>query len=254
VLDQVLATRYVAPLREGGSLPGLVEAADLGTYVMKFRGAGQGTKALVAEVVVHGVAARLGIRVPDVTLLELDPAIARYEADQEVQDLLNASIGLNLGIDFLPGSLGYDGKSFTVDPDEAAKILWLDGFVANIDRSWQNPNLLVWHRTLWCIDHGAALYFHHNWTTAADVVPPRFAAQPYAFDKHIMNAYAGGLGKADAQLAPQVTRELLAEVLDDVPDSWLEYPDANPAAVRDWYVDSLLARVATPRAWLKQAS
>jgi hypothetical protein len=253
VLDQVLATRYVVPLREGGSLPGIVEAADLGTYVMKFRGAGQGTKALVAEVIVHGIARRLGVRTPDIVLLDLDPAIARYEADEEVQDLLNASIGLNLGIDFLPGALGYDGKSFSISPTEAASILWLDAFVANVDRSWQNPNLLVWHRTLWCIDHGAALYFHHNWTTAADVVPQRFASQPYAFEKHIMNAYVEGLPGADDQLAPQVTRQLLIEVLEDVPEGWLDAPE--PAStVRGWYVDYLLARAAAPREWLGQAS
>ena len=253
MLDQVLATRYVAPLREGGSLPGIVEAADLGTYVMKFRGAGQGTKALVAEVIVHGLARRLGVRTPDIVLLDLDPAIARYEADEEVQDLLNASIGLNLGIDFLPGALGYDGKSLAVPPDVGARILWLDAFVANVDRSWQNPNLLVWHRTLWCIDHGAALYFHHNSTTAADVVPQRFAVQPYAFEKHIMNAYAAGLGVADGELAPQVTRQLLVEVLDDVPESWLDAPEAA-STVRGWYVDYLLARAAAPRVWLGEPS
>jgi hypothetical protein len=254
VLDQVLATRYVAPLREGGSLPGIVEAADLGTYVMKFQGAGQGTKALVAEVIVHGLARRLGVRTPDIVLLDLDPAIARYEADEEVQDLLNASVGLNLGVDFLPGALGYDGKSFAVSPDEAVRILWLDAFVANVDRSWQNPNLLVWHRTLWCIDHGAALYFHHNWTTAADVVPRKFAAQPYAFEKHIMNAYAGGLSEADVELAPQVTRELLTEAVADVPESWLDAPHADASTVRGWYVDYLLARAASPRAWLGEPS
>jgi hypothetical protein len=253
MLEQVLATRYVAPLREGGSLPGIVEAANLGTYVMKFRGAGQGKKALVAEVIVQGIARRLGVRTPDVVLLDLDPAIARYEADEEVQDLLNASIGLNLGIDFLPGALGYDGKSFVVSPDEAVRILWLDAFVANVDRSWQNPNLLVWHRQLWCIDHGAALYFHHNWTTAADVVPQRFAAQPYAFDKHVMNSYASGLPGADNELASQVTPQLLAEVLDDVPESWLDAPEAA-STVRGWYVDYLLARAAAPRGWLGQPS
>lgn len=254
MLDQVLATRYVAPLREGGSLPGIVEAADLGTYVMKFSGAGQGTKALIAEVIVHGLARRLGIRTPDVVLLDLDPAIARYEADEEVQDLLNASIGLNLGIDFLPGALGYDGKSFAVSADEAARILWLDAFVANVDRSWQNPNLLVWHRQLWCIDHGASLYFHHNWTTAADVVPQRFASQAYAFDKHIMNGFADGLPRADVELAPHVTWELLTEAVGDVPDDWLDGPHADPSTVRGWYVDYLLARAAAPREWLGQAS
>lgn len=252
MLDQVLATRYVSPLREGGSLPGLVEADDLGTYVMKFRGAGQGTKALVAEVIVGELARRLGLRVPELRLVELDPAIARYEADEEVQDLLNASVGLNLGVDFLPGSLGYDGVSYQVDPAEAAKVLWLDGFVANVDRSWQNPNLLVWHKQLWCIDHGAALYFHHQWNHPSDVVPGRFAGQPYAFDKHIMSAYAAGLRDVDGELSARVSATLLEDVVSQVPDEWLESPSTEIEAgrLRGWYVDCLLARVQTPRQWL----
>src|SRR3954463_4077061 len=157
----VQAPRYVTPLREGGSLPGIVEADDLGTYVCKFRGAGQGLPVLVAEVVVSELALRLHLRTPRLVVLELEPAIARYEADEEVQDLLNASLGLNLGVDFLPGSFGFD-SSCRPDPVAAARVLWLDALTANVDRSWRNPNLLMWHGRMWAIDHGACLYFHHS--------------------------------------------------------------------------------------------
>jgi hypothetical protein len=248
-LERVLATRYVSPLREGGSLPGLVEADDLGTYVVKFRGAGQGPRVLVAEVIVGELARRLGLQVPELRAVELDSAIARYEADQEVQDLLNASVGLNLGVDFLPGALGYDGASLPVAPELAAAIMWLDGLTANVDRSWQNPNLLVWHRKLWLIDHGAALYFHHNWTSEGDVDPARFAAQPYAFDRHIMASHLAALTETDARLAPLVTKDLLADVVATVPAEWLELP-----GMRGWYVDYLAARVAWPRRWLPGVS
>ena len=156
----VAATRYVAPLREGGSLPGIVEADDLGIYVCKFRGAGQGLKVLVAEVVVGELARRLGIRTPELVAVELDAVIGKYEADEEVQDLLTASIGLNLGVDFLPGSFGYDA-AYRPDPEVAASVLWLDALTANVDRSWRNPNLLIWHGELWAIDHAACLYYHH---------------------------------------------------------------------------------------------
>jgi hypothetical protein len=247
MLREVTATRYVAPLRSGGSVPGIVEADDLGTYVVKFGGAGQGPQVLVAEVVVGELARRLGLQVPELKAVELDSAIARYEADQEVQDLLNASVGLNLGVDFLPGALGYDGASAPIDPTQAAALLWLDGFVANVDRSWQNPNLLVWHRQLWLIDHGAALYFHHNWSPDGAVEPERFAAQPYAFDRHIMAAHLAGLPGADARLAPLVTDDLLDEVVSQVPDEWLELPGA-----RGRYVDHLLARARSPRRWLPE--
>jgi hypothetical protein len=173
VLESTTALRYVTPLREGGSLPGIVEAEDFGTYVVKFHGAGQGPKVLVAEVIVGELGRRLSIPVPELKTIEFDEAIGLREPDPEVQDLLVASAGLNLAVDFLPGSLGYDGSSFRPDADLAARILWLDALVANVDRTWRNPNLLVWHRRLWAIDHGAALYFHHAWTTEE-----RFSLQP----------------------------------------------------------------------------
>jgi hypothetical protein len=249
VIRTVSATRYVAPLREGGSLPGLVEAEDLGTYVCKFRGAGQGPKVLVAEVVVGELARRLGIRTPDLVAIELDPVIGTYEADQEVQDLLSASIGLNLGVDFLPGSFGYDG-GYAPDPDVAASILWLDALTANVDRSWRNPNLLIWHQQLWAIDHGASLYFHHGWPGGIGS-PERFARQPYDVSDHVLVRHLPRLPAADAALAPLVTRELLDDVVAQVPEEWIEpVPGATPTEVRAAYVEFLAARVGGERSWL----
>jgi len=249
-LPTVSATRYVAPLREGGSLPGLVEADDLGTYVCKFRGAGQGLKVLVAEVIVAELARRLEIRTPDLVAVELSEAIGRYEADEEVQDLLTASIGLNLGVDFLPGSFGYDAKC-EPDPDGAAAVLWLDALCANVDRSWRNPNLLMWHGNLWAIDHGACLWFHHGWSGGVGS-PERFAHQPYDARDHVLAGYLPGLPATDDKLAPLVTEELLTTVVGLVPDEWLEpVPGAADAdALREAYVAFLLARVSGERSWL----
>jgi hypothetical protein len=250
MISRSVATRYVAPLREGGSLPGIVEAEDLGTYVMKFQGAGQGKKALVAEVIVGELARHLDLRVPEMKALELSAEIGRYEADEEVQDLLTASIGLNLGIDFLPGSFGFDGRAFKPPPEEAARILWLDALTVNIDRSWRNPNLLVWHRKMWCIDHGAALYFHHNWEAAS---PERFAVRPFDYDDHILKDVARNAGPGVyAALAKQITDEVLRGVLDLVPDEWLEPAPGRekPDAVRDLYLEFLRARLAGAAEWL----
>jgi hypothetical protein len=250
VIRTVAATRYVAPLREGGSLPGIVEADDLGTYVCKFRGAGQGPKVLVAEVVVGELARRLGIATPELVVVELDEAIGKYEADEEVQDLLTASIGTNLGVDFLPGSFGFD-SACAPDPEAAARVLWLDALTANVDRSWRNPNLLVWHGDLWAIDHGACLYFHHGWSGGVGSAA-RFAAQPYDASDHVLAAYVGGVPTVDEELAAKVTRELLTEVVGLVPDEWLEpVPGAeSPEALRAAYVGFLLARVGGERSWL----
>ena len=171
VLEQVSVTRYVTPLREGGSLPALVEADNLGTYVLKFRGAGQGPKALVAEIVGGELARRLGLRTPELVLACLDPRIAAAEPDPEIQDLLRASEGLNLGVDFLPGSAGFDPAGWAVDPEFASRVLWFDALIQNVDRTWRNPNLLVWHGDVWLIDHGSALYFQHNWPAARPLAP-----------------------------------------------------------------------------------
>jgi len=246
VLRTVAATRYVMPLREGGSLPGLMEADDLGTWVVKFSGAGQGRKVLVAEVLVGELARRLGLPVPELVLVEVDPVLGRAEPDEEVQDLLRASPGTNLGTDFLPGSLGFDPVVHSVDPDLASRVLWLDALVGNVDRSWRNPNLLLWHRDLWLIDHGASLVFHHDWARAASA-----AEKPYRADDHVLTAQATGLAAAAEQLAPQVTRSLLEQVAALVPDVWLDDEPGFGSAgeVRTAYVDQLLRRVAARRAW-----
>lgn len=253
MIEHVTATRYAVPLREGGSLPGIVEADDDGTYVVKLRGAGQGLKVLVAEVVVGEIGRLLGIRVPRLVLLDLPAAIARYEADEEVQDLLSASVGLNLGVDFLPGSFGYDG-SRPADPEVAAPIVWLDALTANVDRTWSNPNLLLWHREVWAIDHGAALWFHHGWVRR----PPdaaRFAAQPFDASDHVLGDLVTPslLAATHDQLAPRLTDEALTAVLDLVPDEWLEPREGLPdaAAVRAAYLDHLRARLEQPAAWLR---
>jgi hypothetical protein len=240
-LRRVTATRYVTPLREGGSLPGLVEADDLGTYVAKFVGAGQGAKALVAEVIAGELARRLGLRVPEIVVLDLDPVIARAEPDWEVQELLARSGGANLGMDFLPGAIGFDPVAHAVDPLEASRVLWFDAFVENVDRSWRNPNLLRWHRELWLIDHGACLYFHHAWARAAAAV-----ARPYDLRDHVLAPVATARAEADAELAPRVDRTLLTEVVALIPDAWLDEGEATRAA----YVEHLLARLEAREAWV----
>jgi len=229
VLEHVTVTRYVTPLREGGSLPAIVEADNLGTYVMKFRGAGQGPLALVAEIIAGELARRLGLRVPELVLAGLDPRIGVSEPDPEIQDLLRASEGLNLGVDFLPGSFGFDPLGWTAEPEFASRVLWFDALVQNVDRTWRNPNLLVWHRNIWLIDHGAALYFHHNWPTAD---PKR----PFDAAEHVLRDRATALGDAHAALAPQVTADLLAEVTALVPPEW--FGDRGAVA----YAEHLLQR------------
>ncbi|MFB9518185.1 HipA family kinase [Streptomyces purpureus] len=242
MLEEVVATRYVTPLREGGSLPGIVEADDLGTYVMKFTGAGQGRKTLVAEVVCGQLARRLGLRVPELVTIQLDPVIGLSEPDQEVQELLKASGGLNLGMDYLPGSLGFDPLAYEVDPVEAGRIVWFDALINNVDRSWRNPNMLVWHGDVWLIDHGATMIWHHNWRGAE-----ASAAKPYDASDHVLAPFGPDVEAAAAELAPRVTRELLREVAADVPDEWLvdEPGFETTDALRDAYVDALLPRAAT---------
>jgi hypothetical protein len=238
----VTATRYVTPLREGGSLPGLMEADDLGSYVVKYVGAGQGRKTLVAEILCAGLARALGLRVPELVLVEVDPELGRSEPDEEVQDLLKASGGLNLGMDFLPGSLGFDPLAHQVGPELAARVLWFDAFVGNVDRSWRNPNLLMWHRDLWLIDHGACLVFHHAWARAEGWVD-----KPYDVSGHVLSEQA----TTRVDLSGAVTRERLEAVVADVPDHWLTDGDGfdSPAAVRAAYVEQLLRRVEARKVW-----
>ena len=235
MLRTVTATRYVTPFREGGSLPGLMEADDLGTYVVKYVGAGQGRKTLVAEIICAGIARAVGLRVPDLVLVDVDPELGRSEPDEEVQDLLKASGGLNLGIDFLPGSLGFDPLANRIDPVEASTVLWFDALVGNVDRSWRNPNLLMWHRQLWLIDHGACLTFHHAWSRADG-----WATKPYDVAGHVLHEMA------TEEVHPSLTPEQVRAAVAEVPDAWLEGEDGfdSPDAVRAAYVDQVLRRLA----------
>jgi len=239
MLKEVTATRYITPLREGGSLPGLVEADDLGTYVMKFTGAGQGRKTLVAEVVCGELARRLGLRVPGLVTIGLDPVMGLGEPDQEVQELLKSSGGTNLGMDFLSRALGFDPLAFTVSPEEAGRIVWFDALVNNVDRSWRNPNMLMWHGDLWLIDHGATMIWHHNWPGARTS-----AAKPYDASDHALAPFAPDIAAAAAELAPLVTEDLLAEVTAEIPEEWLagEPGFESSDALRRAYAEPLLAR------------
>ncbi|MQA32185.1 HipA family kinase [Modestobacter roseus] len=247
MLPAVTATRYVTPLREGGSLPGLMEADDLGTYVVKWRAAGQGVKVLAAEVVCGELARRLSLPVPALVTVDVAPELAVGEPDVEVQELLRNSAGVNLGMDYLPGALDFEAGAARVSPELAGRVLWFDALVGNVDRSWRNPNMLFWHDRLHLIDHGASLTFHHNWAGADAAV-----SRPYDAAQHALVECEPDVPAADAALAPRVTRELLHEVLALVPDAWLEGPGADdgPADVRGRYVDQLLARLVARDSWL----
>jgi hypothetical protein len=241
----VTATRYVTPLREGGSLPGLMEADDLGTYVVKFRGAGQGPKALVAEVICAGLARVLDLPVPDLVTVDLDPVLAANEPDEEVQALLRASAGSNLGVDFLPGALDLDPEAFEVSSDFAGRVLWFDAWVSNVDRSWRNPNMLFWNGRPYLIDHGATLTWAHDWTRSN---PTR----AYAARDHVLIGCAPDIEAAEAALAAKVTREALADVVAAVPGHWLtvEAPFTDLDEVRRGYADALWRRFEARASWL----
>ncbi len=247
MLRHVTAIRYVTPLREGGSLPGLMEADDLGTYVVKFHGAGQGRKVLVAEVVCGELARALGLPVPELVTVELDPALGASEPDQEVQELLRASPGLNLGLDFLPGALDLDPAAFPVDPGLAGRVLWFDALVGNVDRTWRNVNMLFWHGRPYLIDHGATLTFHHAWSGAGT-----WAERAYDAADHVLLGRLPDLDAADAALAPAVTAEAVTAAVAAVPDTWLvdEPGFDGPDDVRAAYAALLLARRDARSAWL----
>ncbi|QXG75124.1 aminotransferase class I and II [Modestobacter sp. L9-4] len=247
MLAAVSATRYVTPLREGGSLPGLMEADDLGTYVVKWRAAGQGVKVLAAEVVCGELARRLSLPVPALVTVDVVPELAVGEPDYEVQELLRNSAGTNLGTDYLPGALDFEAGAARVTPELAGRVLWFDALIGNVDRSWRNPNMLFWHGRLYLIDHGAALTFHHHWPGA-----PAAVTRAYDAAQHALIECAPDVPAADAALGRLVTRPLLTDVLAQVPDAWLEgpSPDDGPEAVRERYVDQLLARLAARDAWL----
>jgi hypothetical protein len=253
LLRTITATRYVTPLREGGSLPAIVEADDLGTYVLKFRGAGQGRKALVAELVAGEIGRHLGLLVPEVVLAYLAPELGRSEPDPEIQDLLKASSGLNLALDYLPGSLGFDPLVEPPDSDLASRILWFDALVTNVDRTPRNTNLLVWHRRLWLIDHGASLYFHHNWPGRDGAVLEAAGRRPFAAARdHVLLPFAESIAEADATLAPQLTPGVLRDIVDMIPAEWLagEPGFADAEEVRAAYVAYLSARLREPRDWV----
>src|SRR5918997_3870651 len=254
MIRTVTATRYVTPLREGGSLPAIVEADDLGTYVVKFRGAGQGRKALIAELVAGEIGRALGLSVPEIVLVDLHPDLGRAEPDPEIQDLLRASGGLNLALDYLPGSLGFDPLVGPPGGDLASRILGFDALVQNVDRSPRNTNLLVWHDRLWLLDHGAALYFHHDWPARKGSALEVAAQRPYAAARdHVLLPLSGSAVLVDAVLPSLLTREALREVVRLIPDEWLrdELGFETPQEVRSAYVDYLSARLAEPRAWVQ---
>lgn len=247
----VVATRYVTPLREGGSLPAVVEADDDGMYVMKFRGAGQGAKALVAELVVGELARLLGLPIPEIVLAELDPDLARTEPDPEIQDLIRASGGLNLALDYLPGAVNFDPVVDRPDPLLASGIVWFDAFASNVDRTARNTNLLTWHRRLHLIDHGAALYFHHDWANAAGA-----AASPFArIADHVLLPLASRLREADAALSARIGDGDIERIVALVPDAWLsdEPAFAGVEAHRRAYVDHLRQRLRQREAFLGEA-
>jgi hypothetical protein len=237
----------VTPLREGGSLPAVMEAADLGTYVVKFRGAGQGPKALVAEVICAGLARACGLAVPELVTVELDPALAPGEPDQEIQDLLRASGGLNLGVDFLPGALDFEAGAARVDGALAGRIVWFDALVSNADRSWRNPNMLLWHGTLYLIDHGATLTFQHRWASAGQA-----AARPYDISEHALLGCGALIEDADAELAPRLTDDVLHSAVAEVPAEWLAIEPGFDSVqqVREAYASQLAARLAARPSWL----
>jgi len=250
-LRTVNATRYVTPLREGGSLPAIVEADDAGMYVLKFRGAGQGPKVLVAEVIVGEIARAAGLAIPEIVLMELNGDLARTEPDAEIQQLIRDSAGLNLAMDYLPGSVTFDPIADTVDAALASSIVWLDAFASNVDRTARNANMLMWHRRLWLIDHGAALYFHHGWGDESDR-----SANPFpAIKDHVLLRFASALEQADATMSARLTPELIRDIVARVPDSWLasDKSFASPALTRAAYVEHLTRRLRSPRAFLEEA-
>lgn len=248
-LRTVEVKRYVTPFREGGSLPALVEADDLGMYVLKFRGAGQGRKALVAEIVAGELARSAGLPVPELVLAELDPVLARSEPDPEIQDLIRASAGLNLGMDYLPGSLGFDPLASPITAELAARILWFDAFTTNVDRTPHNANLLLWHGEVWMIDHGASLYFHHSWGGWREKAPNPFPAAK----GHVLLPFVDpeGLERAGLYFAESLTEGVLRRAIDLVPDGWLDGEAGFDGAdeVRAAYLEYLGLRLEARGGW-----
>ena len=250
-LRTVQVTRYVTPLREGGSLPAIVEADDDFLYVLKFRGAGQGAKALIAELLGGELARALGLRVPEIVFAHLDSAFGRSEPDEEIQDLLRASEGLNLGVHYLSGAITFDPLVTTVDPKLASQIVWLDCLITNVDRTPRNTNMLMWHKELWLIDHGASFYFHHAWQN-----PEEQALRPFALVKdHVLLPQASELASVDAEFRPLLPPDRLQSIVSLIPDAWLtgDSPFASAAEHRQAYVQFLETRLAHTENFLKNA-
>ncbi|KNE79815.1 MULTISPECIES: HipA family kinase [Streptomyces] len=241
MLRDVTATRYIAPLREGGSLPGLVEADDLGLWVVKFAGAAQGRKTLVAEVICAELGRGLGLRVPEPAVVRLDPVLGLAEPDPEVQHLLKGG-GPNFGVRFLSGALGFDPLGWEMTPADAGRVVWFDALVGNVDRSWRNPNLLVRRGEPWLIDHGATMIWHHHWPSAR-----KAAARPYDATDHVLAPFRPDVRRAAAELAPRVTADLLAGITARVPDAWLDGEPGfdGPEPLRRAYAEILLRRSRT---------
>jgi hypothetical protein len=247
----ITATRYVTPLREGGSLPAVVEADDDGLYVLKFRGAGQGRKALIAELIAGEFARSSGLPVPEIVLMKLDAELARTEPDPEIQDLIRASAGLNLALDYLPGSVAFDPLVHHPDAALASAIVWHDALVSNVDRTPRNTNLLMWHGRLWLIDHGAALIFHHQWDGYLER-----AANPFPMIKdHVLLGRASAIAEADARMAAQLSTDEIRRIVGLVPDDWLEATPEfeTPAAQREAYVRWFTTRLQPPRRFVEEA-
>lgn len=250
-LRTVTATRYVTPLREGGSLPAIVEADDDGLYVLKFRGAGQGPKALIAELVAGELGRALGLPVPEIVFVELDAALAGTEPDPEIQDLLKASIGLNLALDYLPGSVMYDPLVEELEPEQASAVVWFDAYVTNVDRTARNANMLIWHKKLWLIDHGASLYFHHSWTDYMERSRSAFAL----IKEHVLLPSATLLKEADALLSERLTPEVIGNIVALIPNAWLAGDSLFKSArdAREAYARYLLRRLDAPRLFVEEA-
>jgi len=251
-LRQVIATRYVTPLHEGGSLPAIVEADDEGMYVLKFRGAGQGPKALIAEVLGGELARAAELPVPEIVLIDLDDSLARTEPDPEIQALIKASTGINAALDYLPGSIMFDPVTVTPDADLASRIVWLDSFITNVDRTARNTNMLMWHRRLRLIDHGAAFYFHHAWSE--DYLQRSRDRFPMIKD-HVLLQFASELEAADVYMSSRLTPDAVRKIVDSIPDTWLliDAPFATHREHRDAYAQYLLRRLESPHTFIEEA-
>jgi hypothetical protein len=250
-LRTVAAGRYVTPLREGGSLPAIIEGDDDGLYVLKFRGAGQGPRALIAELLAGEIGRAAGLPVPEIVFVELPAELARTEPDPEIQSLIGASAGLNIGLDYLPGSVTFDPLAFTPDSPLASAIVWFDAFVCNVDRTVRNVNMLIWHRRLWLIDHGASLYFHHAWSSS-----DRHAANPFVLIKdHVLLQYAGALAETDARMTGLITADTVTNIVNLIPDAWLlDDPGfAGRSGQRQAYCNFFIERLQRSAVFVQEA-